>query len=237
MSFATFGAEVDWAAVAKAHNIGPRTKQHLVNVYAALTATVLAAAVGSLVYLSFGIGGAWSLLVGFGLLIWLASVPAQEAEKRMSILAGFGFVQGLSLGPLIDFVIDIDPQIIATAFVGSVVVFGCFSACALFAERRSYLYLGGMLSSALSLLVVLSFLNMFFRSTAFANVSVYFGLMLFSGFIIFDTQLMVERAERGHMDYVSDALQLFLDFVNIFVRILIILAKNRDGNNNKRRRN
>ncbi len=56
------------------------------------------------------------------------------------------------------------------------------------------------------------------------QIELYGGLFLFCGFILFDTQLIVEKCERGDNDYIWHSLDLFLDFVNIFCRLLIILA-------------
>jgi len=219
--------EVSWDAVKQTGPFSGQVRTHVKRVYTTLFATILAAAVGGFVFVSSNIGGMWTFLVGIGLLFWLSATPQEEVGKRISILAAFGFVEGNALGPLLAISIDLDPTIVVTAFMGTCVVFGCFTASALLAERRSYLYLGGLLSSGLSLLLVLSFLNILFRSSAVASVSIYLGLMTFSGFIIFDTQLMVERAAQGNSDFVWDSLNLFLDFVNVFVRILAILNKNK----------
>ncbi|CAI5501859.1 unnamed protein product [Closterium sp. Naga37s-1] len=51
------------------------------------------------------------------------------------------------------------------------------------------------------------------------------GLLVFSGYIIYDTQVLLERARQGHCDHVVDALELLLDFVAVFVRILFILGE------------
>ena len=51
--------------------------------------------------------------------------------------------------------------------------------------------------------------------------------LLSSSYVVYDTQLIVERCEEFHQEnYVAHAADLFIDFVAIFVRILIILAKN-----------
>ncbi|CAI8050565.1 Bax inhibitor 1, partial [Geodia barretti] len=56
------------------------------------------------------------------------------------------------------------------------------------------------------------------------ELDVYGGLILFCGFVLFDTQLIVERFNNGDNDYVRHSLDLFLDFINIFRRLLVILA-------------
>ena len=57
-----------------------------------------------------------------------------------------------------------------------------------------------------------------------SQLDVYGGLILFCGFVLFDTQLIVERFNNGDNDYVRHSLDLFLDFINIFRRLLVILA-------------
>jgi hypothetical protein len=52
----------------------------------------------------------------------------------------------------------------------------------------------------------------------------YFGLLVFVGYIVVDTQEIVEKAHLGDMDYVKHALTLFTDLAAIFVRILVIMV-------------
>ena len=65
-------------------------------------------------------------------------------------------------------------SIIVLAFAASAVVFVSFSLAALFAEKRSMLFLGGTLSTALTGLTLLGFANLFFRIPGLAMVIFWF---------------------------------------------------------------
>jgi len=232
----TFRRDINWSALGKNSPITPDIQAHLQNVYTTLAATILSAAVGSILFLRTNFGGTFTFLAGMGLLFWLSITPKQEVSKRLGILLGFSFLEGISLAPLIKHFLDVDPSIVTSAFLGTVCIFGCFSASAYFAQRRSYLFLGGFLGSALSMMLFLSFMNIFFRSIAIFNGLLYVGLLVFCGFVVFDTQLIIEKAAMGQKDFIWDSLELFLDFINIFVRLLIILGKDKKQNNNNKKR-
>ncbi|CAI7991601.1 Probable Bax inhibitor 1, partial [Geodia barretti] len=86
------------------------------------------------------------------------------------------------------------------------------------------LFLGGFLISGLNMLVMMLFFNIFLGSHMVFQLDVYGGVILFCGFVLFDTQLIAERFNNGDTDYVRHSLDLFLDFINIFRRLLVILA-------------
>jgi len=223
-----FQRDINWRAVGKDSALTPVVRQHLIKVYSSLAVSVLAAAVGTIVQMKMHMfGSAMSFLACIGLLFWFKTIPAIDLTKRLLVLLSIAFLQGSMLGPLVESTLSIDPSIVATAFLGTTCIFACFSGMSLFAERRSYFYLAGLLSSGLSLLLVLSFANLFFRSVAILNLHLYLGLMVFCGFVVFDTQLIIEKRFQGDTDFLSHSLELFLDFVGIFVRILIILARNK----------
>ncbi|KAF4008767.1 hypothetical protein G4228_020566 [Cervus hanglu yarkandensis] len=52
------------------------------------------------------------------------------------------------------------------------------------------------------------------------------GLLAGSAFLtgVFDTQLTIEKAENGDKDYIWHCVDLFLDFVTLFRKLMMILA-------------
>eukprot|EP01104_Vermistella_antarctica_P016375 TRINITY_DN555_c1_g1_i5.p1 TRINITY_DN555_c1_g1~~TRINITY_DN555_c1_g1_i5.p1 ORF type:complete len:254 (+),score=87.06 TRINITY_DN555_c1_g1_i5:132-893(+) len=226
--FGGVGSKWNMNAVTSNSELTPAVRDHLKKVYVTLTAMVAVATFGAFTYATFGFGHNFSFWGSFGLMLWLLFTPNQpdNLPLRLTLLFGFSFLQGTGLGPLLTAVAEIDPTIPFMAFSGTVVVFACFSASALFAQRRSWLFLGGFLSSAISCMVWMSIFGMFFGVTeAGIMFRVYLGLIVFSLFVIFDTQMIVEKASMGNTDFVRHSLDLFIDFVAIFIRLLIILSK------------
>ncbi|XP_022865813.1 bax inhibitor 1-like [Olea europaea var. sylvestris] len=218
--------------------ISPVVQTHLKQVYLSLCCALIAAAVGAYIHILWNIGGLLTTLASVGSIFWLLSVPPYEEKKRVSLLMAAALFQGASIGPLIELAIKFDPSIVLGALVGCAVAFGCFSAAAMVARRREYLYLGGLLSSGLSILFWLHFASSIFGgSMALFKFELYFGLLVFVGYIVVDTQDIIEKAHFGDLDYVKHALTLFSDFAAVFVRILIIMLKNaREKEEKKKKR-
>ncbi|XP_060207432.1 bax inhibitor 1-like [Lycium barbarum] len=209
------------------NQISPIVQTHLKQVYLTLCCALVASAAGAYLHILWNIGGVFTTLACLGSMGWLLLSPTYQEQKRVALLMAAALFQGASTGPLIKMGIDFDPSIVLGAFVGCALVFGCFSAAAMVARRREYLYLGGFLSSGVSLLFWLSFASSIFGgSMALFKFELYFGLLVFVGYIVFDTQEIIEKAHLGDMDYVKHALTLFVDFADVFVRILIIMLKN-----------
>jgi len=225
MSFMSSSPSFSIDQILKDNDINDQLRQHLARVYIMLGITVFSAFIGVVAHLYFNIGGILSTFAVIGLL-FLCMNKNQDSTQRAGFLCLLGFFKGCSIGPLIDIVLDVEPSILVTAFLATTTVFACFTLSALFAKRSSMLLLGGILSSMLSILFLTSIANIFVRSMWLSSVHLYLGLAVFCGYVLFDTQLIIEKFHRGDSDVVSHALELFIDFVAIFVRILIILLKN-----------
>ncbi|NXD04937.1 BI1 inhibitor, partial [Certhia familiaris] len=230
-----FDRSINFDALFKFSHISASTQEHLKRVYGSFAICMFVAAAGAYVNVvthlfQFG------LLTGLGalgLMVWLTATPhSRETEqKRLGMLVGFAFLtdpvpstDGLQLAPKPSDPFLFTPSIIPTAFLGTATIFACFSLSALYARRRSYLYLGGFLLSGLTLMLLSSLINAFVRSTWLFTANLYVALMIMCGFVLFDTQLIIEKAESGDKDYIWHCVDLFLDFVNIFRELLMILG-------------
>jgi len=182
--------------------------------------------------------GLLTVLGSLGLLMALMVTPdnGKNSGLRMGYLFGFSFFAGMGMGPLLETVIAINPSIIVTALMGTVVIFGSFSLSAIFAERGRWLYLGGTLMTLLSSLLLLSLANVFFGSYMIFQIHLYLGLLLMCGFVLYDTQLIIEKRRHGNKDFVTHALDLFIDFIGIFKRLLIILSQKEQQQQKRNRR-
>jgi FtsH-binding integral membrane protein len=221
----------------KTTDINEPVRKHLAKVYATLALTVIAAMGGAIAHVQFNIGGIITGLLTFVAMFFLATDRDKtNIPKRLGVVAACGFFKGASLGPLIQHAFHTDPSILVTAFLGTTCVFICFTLSALLARRRSMLFLGGTLSSMLFYMFLLSVVQLFVRSTLITNVNLYLGLFMFCGYILYDTQLIIEKSDRGSDDFVWDALELFIDFVAVFVRVLIILLQNTGDKDKKKKR-
>jgi FtsH-binding integral membrane protein len=217
-------------------NLQPRVQTHLKNVYTCLLVSTLCAALG--VYLSMTGWLNYPRLAVFGSIItsiWLFTLDfnARTQTQCFALMSATALFTGIYLSPLINLAIDVDPQIVMTAFLLTTTIFVCFTLSALLTQKRTYLYLGGFLSAGTSIMLLLSIMNIFGRSQLIFNVNLYFGLFIACGYILYDTQLIVEKAVHGDMNYVKHAVFLFIDMVDLFVRILIILLKNSQNKNKK----
>lgn len=225
-------------AVFNFDHLEPHVQGHLKNVYSTLSMGVLAATGGAIAHSHTG-AGHWHFLTfiaSMGLMVWLASTrhAKEEVGKRIGIFTGFCFFMGISLGPLLDMVVMVNPTIISTALAGTAVVFIGFTMAALLTRERTFLYMGGFLMSSLMWLTLAGFLNIFFRSQIIFDVYIYGILFIFSAFVLYDTQLIVEKRRRGDDDFIWHSVDLFLDAIQIFRALLVILAKKED---NKKKKN
>jgi FtsH-binding integral membrane protein len=229
---------INFKALQDLSPLDKRVTEHLKNVYATLAGLLGISALGVYFQITANFSTTISGILTFVLMMYLTLFTTysqhESQAKRVGVLMAFAFFHGVSIGPLINRVIDLDQQILVVAFLATAAIFVCFSLAAIFAKDRSYLYIGGILSSALTIMCLMSLFNIFIRSPVVPYTLLYGGLIVFSLYVVYDTQLIIEKAKFGSYDYVRHSLELFLDFAAIFIRILIILADKAEKKKKKR---
>lgn len=107
-------------------------------------------------------------------------------------------------------------------------IVGGMSVTAMVAPSDSFLQLGPYLGVGLGIVIAASLGGMFFpSSTLLMNISLYGGLGLFGLYTAHDTQRVLHDAEVSQdFDPISEQMGLYMDTINIFVRIVQILMMN-----------
>ncbi|KAA8499283.1 putative Bax inhibitor 1 [Porphyridium purpureum] len=201
----------------------PHVRYHVKSVYSALAMLLAAMACGLGVNLYVRLPNILMAMSTFGSMVYFSTIPAspQNLSKRTGVLLLFAFCSGASLALL-----GASEYILFVAVTATAIMFACFSGAALFAKRRSYLYLGAVLSSAMSMMFWFGMASWMFPNRMNYLLQLYGGLLLFSGYVVYDTQLIVERAcSEEKPDVLSDAMKLFMDFVAMLRRVIIILME------------
>lgn len=112
------------------------------------------------------------------------------------------------------------PQVIATAFGGTGIIFLGLSGYAL-TSKRDFSFMGGFLFAGMMVLVIASLANIFLQMPAL-SLAVSGGIILvMSGFILFDTSRIIRG---GETNYIMATFGLYLSIFNIFISLLQILG-------------
>ena len=219
-------------AVFDMKDISPKTQLHLQKVYGnlALCTAICAAAmyVNATVVLT---GFIWTVitLIGMGWCTFKISNRSEHESTRMGYLWALSFCMGYLAGPAIHHIAEFNPMILVQAVSYTALVFLSFTAIALFSKRRSYLFVGGIIASTMSCLFWYSTLSWLFGYSKygghFGMVYMMVGLFVACLYVIYDTQLIIERAERGDKDVPTHTMTLFMDLFDLFIKIVQLLLK------------
>ncbi len=120
---------------------------------------------------------------------------------------------------------------IVYAFAGTAALFGILAFIGKTTDKDLSNW-GTYLIIALLIGLVLTIINFFIGSSMLNIVLDWAILFIFFGLTVYDTNKIKNMYESGFMDneklYVYGAMELYLDFINIFLRILSIFGKRRN---------
>ena len=220
-------------------------------VYALLATQLLATVliVAGTIYLSFDGFDARApttfginLIHSIGWLQWVLFIPAlliccilQSVKNMYPInyltLAAFTVLMGsiVAMECLVYFAYGFGVQILLAAGITTCIflLLTLYTMC----SKRDFEFMGMFLFAGLNLLIIWGFVLfvgrlMFGYSAGWDIGYCVVGSLLFCGFIIFDTHMII--AKLGVDDYIIATIELYLDIINLFLYILRILAASRD---------
>ncbi|KAF8640577.1 hypothetical protein AX17_000239 [Amanita inopinata Kibby_2008] len=178
-----------------------------------------------------------SLVGSIGSMIGTYYTPPEKTAQKHAFWLAFNACQAATLSPLFFF----SPAILSRAALYTCGVVGAISYVGATATNDKYLHLGGPLLAGVTVVALSSLapmvLPMGMRGLAISeSISLYGGLAVFGGFVLYDTQKILKHgrmADHGLMkrDPINESISLELDMINIFIRLVQILAM--QSNNRK----
>ncbi|EAT47373.1 AAEL001537-PA [Aedes aegypti] len=218
-------------------NLDPDLRRYLFKVYSCMALTCAAAATGSIVHLThLWTAGFLSVFLEITSVVTMILIPQRKTNRRfrLALLMLVGALSGHTMGLMIEQVMVVNPAFVITALLGTMISFSWLSLSAILARRGSHLVLGGVLSSITCALITVSIGNLFYQSWIVHKLSLYLALAVMCGFVLFDTQLIIEEYRLGIDDYVIHALRLFFNIIDIF-RLLMEIFVTKSETRNRRR--
>jgi len=142
---------------------------------------------------------------------------------------------GLSAAPMIAMSTMVSSTIVPTCMAITAAIFGGASLVAYNTPSDKMASMGRILGGSLIGLIALQVVGLLSQlimgpnmlSTLLFRADNYLGILLFTGFIAYDTHVAIQSYETGNADHLAMSVQLLLDVWNIFIRLLSIFS-NRD---------
>ncbi len=170
-----------------------------------------------------------------GLLLFGSVFGASKVRYRPGInvaaLVGMGFVSGLVIAPAIWFTqvlarqgTTLTASPVRDAFLLTAAGFMGLTSYALL-SKRNFSFLGGFLSMGLWVLLGAVLLGFFVQSGVFHLAIASVGVLLFGGYILYDTARLKDDPEL-RPDAAGAAISLYLNVLNLFLFLLQIFRGN-----------
>lgn len=166
------------------------------------------------------------------LLVFVLSLAINKLSfsAAMIIFAIYSVINGVTLAPLM--FMYTQESIIATFFItaatfGAMAVFG-------YTTKHELSGIGRILIMSLIGLIIASVVNLFLKNNMMESIINYAGVAIFIGLTAYDTQKIknIVQENISNNDGISvpkiaviGALTLYLDFINLFIKLLRIMGK------------
>ncbi len=210
------------------------------NVYVWMTCGLLMTALTAMIvgrnenwlYMLYTSGAYWGLIIGELVLVIALSAAINKLSFTAAglMFAAYAILNGATLSFIMA---AYTSESIAQAFFVTAGTFGAMSVTGFFI-KKDLSTIGRMLYMALWGLIIASVVNIFWHNDTFTSIVNYAGVLIFVGLTAYDTQKIKNMLTQAQLSGVNDStnklaligsLILYLDFINLFIRILSIMGK------------
>ena len=174
--------------------------------------------------------GSWIIwvimLAEIGLVMFASGAAAKNSPLALPLFIAYSAINGFTIGIMLLFYTG---ETVLLAFVTAV---GMFAVMAIIGAttKKNLSAMGQALLAALVGVVIASVVNMFLQSSGMSFIISLISVVIFAGLIAYDNQRIryVFEETGGQVQEgwaISLALQLYLDFVNLFLNLLRVLGR------------
>lgn len=183
------------------------------------------------VYTIFTSGMYWGLLIAEVLLVLFLSARIHKMSFATAglMFAVYAILNGVTMSLIM---LVYTAESIAQAFFVTAGTFGGMSLVGYF-TKKDLSVMGRTLMMALIGLIIATVVNIFWQNSMIASILNYAGVIIFAGLTAYDTQKIKVMFQQNQHAGINDqtnkmalmgSLELYLDFINLFIYILRLLG-------------
>lgn len=176
----------------------------------------------------------WGLIIGELALVWgvTGAINRLSLTTATMLFVLYSVINGATLSVIF---LAFSPTVIAKTFLVTAGTFGVMSIIG-YTTKADLSGMGKMLFMALIGLIIATVVNIFLQSSMLETIISYVGVLIFVGLTAHDTQkikqmlvMADDRMDEGVQKLaLLGALNLYLDFINLFLFLLRIFGGNRN---------
>ena len=205
--------------LSKPGSINASNMQRLRSTYSFVFLGLFLCVIGCIIGLPYASSISTPIFIGF-VILEFAALFLFMFKKNVFTYSVFTLISGITLIPVISSFLGANlGYVVIQALVGTSSIVGLLTVYTL-STKKDYLQYSTILFYILIGVVILSILNIFFGNSIFSLIISSIAVVLFSFYIIVDTQEVLYT----DIEPLDAAMNLYLDILNIFVSLLNILG-------------
>jgi FtsH-binding integral membrane protein len=161
------------------------------------------------------------LIIATFIIIWILALVPMPSWLKFILFSAFSYIWGILLA---SFKLKInDNDLINMTMLGSIGIFAVMFLIGMFLLATGIklgLKTGLFLFVSLLILIIAQIFNLFYKSSLLVKTLAAIGVLIFSGYIIYDTNVILQRDYYG--DFITASLDYYLDILNIFVKLTVL---------------